>query len=76
MRSPSPKLLVAGFTLMLLALAVLLAGAFETPMLSTGRFGALALFLAQSVQDLATPVAVILALSGMVVGLGGFTAAG
>lgn len=75
MRFPSLKLLVAGFTLMLLALAVLLAGAFETSMLSTDRLGALALLLAQSVQDLSMPVAVILALAGVVVSLGGFTTA-
>ena len=76
MRSPSLKLLLAGFTLLLLALAVLFAGAVETSLLSTDRLGALALFVAQSVQDLSTPVAVILALAGVVVGLGGFTTVG
>lgn len=75
MHSASPRLLIAGLMLLLLAMAILLAGGLEASLLASARLGALPLDLAQCIQDLASPVAVILALAGVVVGLGSFTTA-
>lgn len=75
MHSSSLRFLVAGLILLLLALAVLLAGGVEASLLASARLAALPLDLAQCIQDLASPVAVILALAGVVVSLGSFTAA-
>lgn len=75
MHSASPRLLIAGLMLLLLAMAILLAGGLEASLLASARLAALPLDLAQCIQDLASPVAVILALAGVVVGLGSFTTA-